>query len=162
MLELNTVGYAVDLDSPVGRMRLMASATGLRSLTLGDDGRKTRADRHVLLEAGARALRRYFDGEPLPDDLPLDLEHLTAFRRTVSLTLRAGVPAGTVITYGELAVMVKRPRAARAVGRVLATNPLPVFIPCHRVVGGSGPGGFGPGLRCKQQLLGFEGVKLRL
>lgn len=157
------VGFAtVDLESPVGCLRLVTSDAGLRSLTIGGGGRTRRADRHALLDAGASALRRYFAGEQLPDDLPLDLDDLTPFRRAVSLALRASVPAGRVVTYGELAVIAGCPRAARAIGRVMATNPLPIFIPCHRVVGRTGPGGFGPGLRCKQQLLRVEGVKLRL
>ena len=151
---------AVDLDSPIGRLRLSGSDSGLRSLTIGRDHRRWRADRHALLDAGVRALQRYFAGEPLPVDLPLDLGELTAFRRAVSLALRARVPAGTVVSYGDLAALVGRPRAARAVGRVMATNPLPIFIPCHRVVGSNGPGGFGPGLRCKRQLLRIEGAKL--
>lgn len=153
---------AVDLRSPIGWLRLTASDAGLSSLLIGGGGGERRTDRHPLLEAGARALRRYFAGEALADDLPLDLGGLAPFRRLVSSVLRYRVPAGTTVTYGELAVMVGRPRAARAIGRVMATNPLPIFIPCHRVVGSRGPGGFGPGLRCKQQLLHLEGAKLRL
>jgi len=70
------------------------------------------------------------------------------------------IPAGVTWRYGDLAVHLGRPGAARAVGRALGGNPLPVLIPCHRVVGATGLGGFSCGLAWKRYLLGLEGVKV--
>ncbi len=83
------------------------------------------------------------------------------FRRTVLETLRREVPWGETVTYGELAAMGGRPRAARAVGTAMASNPVPLVIPCHRVVASNGLGGYGgadgrPDL--KRALLALEGV----
>lgn len=106
----------------------------------------------------AQALERYLAGEPMDwPELPLDLEGLTAFRREVLETLVRKVRHGQIITYGRLAALVGRPGAARAVGRVMATNPWPLVVPCHRVIGtGGNLTGFGPGLEMKKFLLDLE------
>lgn len=119
-------------------------------------------------EALRQALVRYLSGrEPDWPELDLPLETLTPFRRTVLETLRREAPFGRFLTYGELAERSGRPGAARAAGRVMATNPWPLLFPCHRVVGGR-PGrnvvdpkrltGFGPGLPMKEFLLKLEGI----
>jgi len=69
------------------------------------------------------------------------------------------IPYGQAVTYGELAELVGRPRAARAVGRAVGTNPLPILVPCHRVVAAGGLGGYGPGPSWKERLLALEGWK---
>jgi AraC family transcriptional regulator, regulatory protein of adaptative response / methylated-DNA-[protein]-cysteine methyltransferase len=100
-------------------------------------------------------------GRPRPDaaDLPLDV-HATAFRRRVWEALRH-IPAGETRSYGQVAEAVGAPRAARAVGTACATNPVPIVVPCHRVVASGGNlGGYSGGLDRKRQLLGAEGVKV--
>ena len=92
--------------------------------------------------------------------VPLDLTGLTPFRRRVLVALRR-VPRGRTITYGELARRAGCPGGARAVGGAVGANPLPVIIPCHRVIAAGGrPGGFGLGLPLKRRLLALEGVRL--
>lgn len=92
---------------------------------------------------------------PLP---PLDPRG-SAFQLAVWAAL-AEVPAGEVVTYGELAALAGYPGAARAVGSAMRANPLPLFIPCHRVVAASGLGGYGGGLALKRALLAAEGVEV--
>ena len=109
------------------------------------------------------ALLAYFDeSTPIPDDLPILIDTLTGFQREV-LSLVQRIPMGTVSTYGELARQLENENASRAVGQVLAANPLPVIIPCHRVVRSDGSvGGYGGilGSERKIALLKHEGVIL--
>lgn len=95
-------------------------------------------------------------------DVPLDRAQWTSFRRRVSEELQR-VPPGQTVTYGELARRAGSPKAARAVGGAMASNPFPILVPCHRVVGANGlPGGFtaAGGLETKNRLLEIEGVHL--
>ncbi|MHB8641855.1 MAG: methylated-DNA--[protein]-cysteine S-methyltransferase [Gaiellaceae bacterium] len=93
-------------------------------------------------------------------DIPLDLDGLTPFGRDLARALRA-VPRGEVVTYSELAALAGRPRAARAAGTFCAQNRLAIFVPCHRVVGATGLGGYGDlGLDYKRRLLALEDVSL--
>ncbi len=97
---------------------------------------------------------------PEADTLPLDV-HATAFRRRVWEALRR-IPMGQVRSYGEIAQEVGAPRAARAVGTACATNPIPIVVPCHRVVAANGKlGGYSGGLARKRQLLAAEGAKVQ-
>ncbi|MEU8530766.1 MULTISPECIES: methylated-DNA--[protein]-cysteine S-methyltransferase [Streptomyces] len=106
-----------------------------------------------------RQLAAYFAGELREFDLPLDWTLATGFNREVLRELAAGVPYGTVVGYGDLADRVGQPGAAQAVGAAMGANPLPVVVPCHRVVASDGTlGGFGGGLETKRQLLALEGV----
>jgi methylated-DNA-[protein]-cysteine S-methyltransferase len=90
-------------------------------------------------------------------DLPLDTRNLTVFTLNVLQNLRLHAPRGVVTSYGRLAALCGSPRAARAVGGVMARNPWPLFYPCHRVLTGSqGIGGFGPGIELKRVLLSLE------
>jgi O-6-methylguanine DNA methyltransferase len=108
----------------------------------------------------AAALTRYCDGRLKQFGLPLDFGKSSRFTRRV-LDVCARIPFGEVITYGELARRAGRPRAARAVGRVMATNPLPIVVPCHRVVASDGSlHGYGGGLEMKKRLLKLEGVEV--
>ncbi|WP_318207197.1 MULTISPECIES: methylated-DNA--[protein]-cysteine S-methyltransferase [unclassified Streptomyces] len=112
-----------------------------------------------LLAGAIRRLDRYFAGEPGDVDLPLDWSLTAGFNRQVLRELASGVPYGTVVGYGELAGRVGQPGAAQAVGAAMGSNPLPVVVPCHRVVESDGGlGGFGGGLETKRQLLALEGV----
>ncbi len=104
-------------------------------------------------------VRDYVAGKRTTFDLDLELSWMTPFRRDVLLACYA-VPRGEVATYAELAARVGNPRAARAVGNVMRTNPIAVVIPCHRIVGSNGSlTGFGGALDMKQQLLNLEGVR---
>lgn len=108
------------------------------------------------LNAFKDKLRRYLLGEAVGFDEPLDLAGATAFQRHVWLAVRE-IPRGETRSYGQIARQMGRPRAARAVGRALASNPLPIVVPCHRVVGSDGNlGGFGGGLEMKRRLLEME------
>jgi methylated-DNA-[protein]-cysteine S-methyltransferase len=90
--------------------------------------------------------------------VPLDLSWCTPFQQGLARALR-GVPWGEVVTYGELAALAGRPRAARAAGTFCAENRFALFVPCHRVVGAGGIGGYGPaGVELKRRLLALEGV----
>ena len=86
-----------------------------------------------------------------------DLEGMTPFQRSVLAALST-IPAGEVVTYGELAAAAGKPGAARAVGNVMASNPIPLILPCHRVVATNGLGGFTGGLDIKRKLLRLEGA----
>lgn len=112
-----------------------------------------------LLAEPIRQFRAYFAGERRDFELPLDWSLISGFNRQVLRELAAGVPFGTVVGYGDLARRVGQPGAAQAVGMAMGANPLPVVVPCHRVVERDGGiGGFGGGLETKRQLLALEGV----
>ncbi len=112
-----------------------------------------------LLAEPIRQLRAYFAGQRRDFELPLDWSLISGFNRQVLRELAAGVPFGTVVGYGDLARRVGQPGAAQAVGMAMGANPLPVVVPCHRVVESDGGiGGFGGGLETKRRLLALEGV----
>ena len=118
-------------------------------------------ENHLTMKA-AGLLRRYFTGEKVTFELAIDLRGFTSFQQTV-YTEVSKIPYGMVKTYGEVAGAIGRQRAARGVGTAMARNPLPIIIPCHRVVGGSGDmtgySGTG-GVVSKRLLLTMEGVVL--
>jgi methylated-DNA-[protein]-cysteine S-methyltransferase len=109
----------------------------------------------------AKAFEAFFDGDPHAlDDVPVDLGSVHGgFRRSVLETLHRLVGPGETVSYAELAEMSGRPGAARAVGTVMARNPMPIVVPCHRVVASNGGlGGYGGGLEMKRALLELEGA----
>lgn len=113
-------------------------------------------------QAMAEALARYVAGEEARwPKIPADMGCLPPFTRRVLEELRR-VPAGQALSYGELAARSGRPGAARAVGQVMAANPWPLVVPCHRVLASGGRlGGFGPGPEMKRWLLELEGFTPR-
>ncbi|MFD5452562.1 methylated-DNA--[protein]-cysteine S-methyltransferase [Streptomyces sp. NPDC003470] len=112
-----------------------------------------------LLAEAARQVEAYFAGERHDFELPLDWSLISGFNRQVLRELASGVPYGSVVGYGDLAGRVGQPGAAQAVGAAMGANPLPVVVPCHRVVGSDGGiGGFGGGVDTKRRLLALEGV----
>ena len=112
----------------------------------------------VLAEA-VRQVDAYFAGARRGFELPLDWSLTAGFNRQVLRELASGVPYGAVVGYGDLAKRVGQPGAAQAVGTAMGANPLPVVVPCHRVVESDGGiGGFGGGLETKRKLLALEGV----
>ena len=110
----------------------------------------------------SRQLREYLAGSRTSFSLPLDLRRMSDFQRTVLLAA-AEIPRGQVTTYGQLARRIGRPGAARAVGQALGHNPIPIILPCHRVLASNGTlGGYTArdGVRTKARLLRLEGAQL--
>ncbi len=105
-----------------------------------------------------RSIEAYFkNGNGDFSGYRFDLEGMTPFQRSV-LDAIAKIPAGETMTYGEVAAAAGKPGAARAVGNVMAHNPIPLMLPCHRVVASNGLGGFTGGLEVKRKLLKLEGA----
>ena len=163
---------AYDLvDTPIGSLLIAATERGLCRIAYDADPdeeveRLARAfGVRVLrsakpIDPARRQLDEYFEGHRNRFELPLDIAALADFNRRV-LDELARVPYGEVVTYGELAARAKRPRAARAVGTVMNRNPLPIVLPCHRVIGANGKlVGYGGGLERKEALLRLEGALL--
>ena len=149
------------VDSPIGPLGLVASDTGLRALIF--DGRRIRAEgRSAVLDEAGRQLAAYFTGELVTFDLPFELQG-TEFQRRCWLAL-ASIPYGQTVSYGEQARRLGLAGdAARAVGAANGRNPLPIVLPCHRVIGADGSlTGFGGGLHVKRYLLEHEGALLPL
>jgi methylated-DNA-[protein]-cysteine S-methyltransferase len=123
-------------------------------------GKYTLIPSDAKVRALAKQLQDYLAGKRTEFDVELDLSHVTPFRRDVLLEC-ARIPRGQVATYGDLARRVGSPLAYRAVGHTMATNPIPIVIPCHRVVGvNNALTGFGGGLDMKRRLLALEGAAL--
>ncbi|MGQ9463778.1 MAG: methylated-DNA--[protein]-cysteine S-methyltransferase [Candidatus Fervidibacter sp.] len=111
-----------------------------------------------LAEECARLISRYLQGEPVAlERVPIDCENLPPTYRSILMTLRRKVGFGRTVTYGELARLCGMPRATRLVGQVMAKNPVPLLVPCHRVIRSDGSsGGFSGGLEQKERLLKLE------
>jgi methylated-DNA-[protein]-cysteine S-methyltransferase len=149
------------IDSPIGPLGLVASEARLQALLF--DGRRIRPEgSSPVLADAARQLEAYFDGELVSFDLPIEL-HGTEFQRGCWLAL-ASIPYGQTVSYGEQARRLGLGSdAARAVGAANGQNPLPIVLPCHRVIGADGSlTGFGGGLHVKRFLLEHEGALLPL
>ncbi|UYN94950.1 MAG: methylated-DNA--[protein]-cysteine S-methyltransferase [Enhydrobacter sp.] len=149
------------VDSPVGRLALEADGdalTGVRWAAAGERARDT--VKTSLLREAERQLQRYFRGRLERFDLPLAARG-TDFQRRVWAMMR-DIPFGETATYGGLAMALNS--GPRAVGMACGRNPIPIVVPCHRVLGSGGTaGGFsgGRGLPTKRQLLAIEGVVLQ-
>lgn len=146
------------LATPIGPLTLEAGDAGLRTIWFGARDAPADAPRgeHPVLDAACGQLREYFAGERRVFDLPLDVSRGTEFQRAAWLAL-AEIPYGATTTYGAQARRLGRPDAVRAVGAANGRNPLPVVLPCHRVVGAGGAlTGFGGGLPVKRALLDLE------
>ena len=148
------------VDTPIGPLGLIASETGLRSVLF--QSKLTPQGSSPVLDAAARQLEAYFGGDLVRFDLPLEL-HGTEFQRRCWLAL-ASIPYGQTVSYGEQARRLGLgPDSARAVGAANGRNPLPIVLPCHRVIGADGSlTGFGGGLDVKRYLLEHEGALLPL
>jgi methylated-DNA-[protein]-cysteine S-methyltransferase len=149
-----------EISTPVGRLRLAGGERGLRSISFQNRFRPAEPGEIALsTEAPFREaiaqLEAYFAGELRRFDLPLAPEG-TPFQREVWSALTA-IPYGETVSYGELARRLGRPAASRAVGAANGQNPIPIVIPCHRVIGADGSlTGFGGGLAIKRRLLDLE------
>jgi methylated-DNA-[protein]-cysteine S-methyltransferase len=149
------------VDTPIGPVGLVASDTALAAVLF--DGRRVCAEGgSPVLDEAARQLGAYFAGDLISFDLPLEL-HGTEFQEQCWLAL-ASIPYGQTVSYGEQARRLGLgPDAARAVGAANGRNPLPIVLPCHRVIGADGSlTGFGGGLHVKRYLLEHEGALLPL
>lgn len=148
------------VKSPVGQIRIAQSADGLVEIALGDGLARHKLDaawRYVEnLECEAtEQLRAYFNHELKEFDVKLVIEG-TDFQRAVWLSL-ADISYGETMSYGELAKNIGRPKAVRAVGAANGRNPIPIILPCHRVIGSDGSlTGYGGGLAVKAELLSME------
>jgi methylated-DNA-[protein]-cysteine S-methyltransferase len=162
------VAYATT-DSPVGPLLVATTSDGLVRLAFAqeDDDQvlgqlAERVSPRVLesparLDAVRRELDEYFAGGRDHFELALDWRLSGGFRRTVLERLYADVEYGRTVSYLELATMVGNPKASRAVGTAMATNPIPIVVPCHRVLRSGGQlGGYGGGIPAKEKLLQLE------
>ena len=162
------VGFDV-VESPVGPLLMAATDRGLCRISFEPDP-ELHLDRlakefgprvlrsSATVDAAHRQLDEYFAGRRPGFELDVDLRATAPFAHRV-LDELAQVPFGETTTYGTLAARVGAPRAARAVGTVMNRNPLPIVLPCHRVVGSNGSlTGYGGGLHVKERLLRLEGV----
>jgi methylated-DNA-[protein]-cysteine S-methyltransferase len=157
--------YYCYTETPVGELLVAGDAEGL-SLIGFPQGTMRRApepdwifNEKPLAEA-CRQLREYFAGERREFDLPLNLNG-TDFQVSVLSALR-DIPYGETVSYGEIARRVGRPKAVRAVGAANGRNPIPIIVPCHRVIGSTGDlTGFGGGLDTKEALLRLEAEHTR-
>jgi methylated-DNA-[protein]-cysteine S-methyltransferase len=165
------------LDTPVGRLSVACSAAGVTKLRYGDApadaprraAKPGRAER-TLLGVALAELAEYFGGQLKSFSVPVDLSGTSGVRRAVLSVLHESVGFGETITYGGLAQRAGLAEGtltgggqvlpARVVGQVMASNPCAIIVPCHRVVAGSGLGGYsgGTGTDVKQWLLIFEGA----
>jgi methylated-DNA-[protein]-cysteine S-methyltransferase len=159
------------LRTPIGRLLLVQGERGVVRV-----GFEEEPEDHVLAEVAAalgprivgsdrelattrETLEAYFAGEGDPHELPVDLSLVHApFRRVVLETLHDEIARGEVVTYGALALRAGNPRAHRAAATACARNPVPILVPCHRVLPGSGGiGNYGGGPKRKRALLELEG-----
>jgi methylated-DNA-[protein]-cysteine S-methyltransferase len=168
------VAYAM-LDSPVGRLLVARTPVGLARIAYIDGDVEesvlselaSRISPRLLaaprqLDDPRRELDQYFHGRRRSFEIPLDLRLMTDFARRV-LTATAAIPYGSVSTYREVATRAGSPRGSRAAGNALGSNPLPIVLPCHRVLhSGGGLGGYTGGLDRKRLLLGIEQGQLPL
>jgi methylated-DNA-[protein]-cysteine S-methyltransferase len=163
------------LSTPIGRLLVVEGPNGLVRIGWQEDDedralaeiaaalgpRIVASDRELSVERDA--LSNYLEGGTDRLELPVDLRLMAApFRHRVLEELHAGVHRGETVTYGELAARAGNPKASRAVGSACARNPIPIVVPCHRVLPGSGGiGNYAGGPERKRALLALEGVTSR-
>jgi len=156
---MTTATATMPLDTPIGRLVLESDGDVLIGVRLPNERRQGVRDVDdvpPVLKETASQLDEYFAGERTEFELPMELDG-TAFQREVWTELTR-IPYGKTISYGELARRVGRPNGPRAVGQANGRNPIPIIVPCHRVLASNGIGGYGGGLTVKRALLELEGV----
>jgi methylated-DNA-[protein]-cysteine S-methyltransferase len=158
-----------EMNSPLGRLFVAISAQGLCAIDFGRseaeflqrlDPRARLEEHSPELEHAMAQLREYFSGDRSNFNLPIDLSALTPFQRSV-LETACRIGRGEMWTYQRVAKEMGRPKSSRPVGQALAHNPVPIVIPCHRVIASDGSlGGYsgGSGLKAKRWLLQLEGA----
>jgi len=165
------VAYA-NVDTPVGPLGVAITDAGLVKVALrpGEEDFLAEISANISprifeqpakLDDVRRQLDEYFNGRRTTFSLQIDWQLSHGFRQMVLKTLFSDVQFGQVVSYGELAKRVGHPKASRAVGTAMATNPVPIIVPCHRVLQASGRvGNYGGGPAMKRQLLTHEGALL--
>ncbi|WP_238419755.1 methylated-DNA--[protein]-cysteine S-methyltransferase [Gordonia sp. 'Campus'] len=152
------------LATPVGVIAVDSDGLAVVGISWQDGSSPhTEAASDPVLTEAIRQLRAYFGGSLIEFDLPVCLDRLSGAARAVLTALQREVAHGQTITYGELAALSGTRMSARGVGTIMGCNPVPLVIPCHRVVAGDGLGGYsggahGQGLSTKRWLLEFEGA----
>ncbi|MGH9393744.1 MAG: methylated-DNA--[protein]-cysteine S-methyltransferase [Terriglobales bacterium] len=152
--------YRSLLDSPLGPLTLVVSAKGARAIRFGSSPAAGEDENRARTAPLARQLDQYFAGRRRKFDLELDWSGTTPFRQKVWRALMR-VPYGATASYADIARAIRQPLAFRAVGQANRSNPLPIVVPCHRVLGADGSltGYSGPTrLDLKAQLLALEGA----
>lgn len=152
------------IKTPIGPITLTCRGEKVRRLSLGNPlpDRDFAFGTNLICNRVEDQLKEYFHGNRKAFEIPLDWEQLRGFQRKV-LEIVSGIPYGSVLTYGQVAAKAGSPKASRAVGGALAHNPLPILVPCHRVVSSSGhlTGYLGQkGIEIKRWLLELEGLKV--
>lgn len=150
--------FAWKYDTPVGDLWIGETGGAVTNVWFGESGVLTAVTRKEtpLLQETVRQLREYLDGKRKAFDVPL-APMGTDFQRRVWDALLE-IPYGETRTYGQIAAVIGNPNASRAVGLANNRNPIPIFIPCHRVIGSDGKlVGYGGGVEMKRQLLSIEG-----
>ena len=155
------------VESPIGKLLIAGDQESVRQINFAKNGKPSKPEpewqessRGPVAQA-ARQLREYFAGSRTDFDLPLSPQG-TEFQRQVWRRLQE-IPYGETISYGQLANQIGNPKASRAVGLANGSNPIPIVIPCHRVIGSNGKlTGYGGGLPIKEKLLALERRQLRL
>jgi methylated-DNA-[protein]-cysteine S-methyltransferase len=161
MTSKQTVRNHLVVASPVGKLRLVASDKGLIAIDVRNNAKevvtvKDSSAQAILLKT-KKQLEQYFAGKRTSFDIALDLVG-TEFQVQAWRAL-CRIPFGKTISYGQQASNIKKPKAFRAVGSANGKNPIPIIVPCHRVVASDGSlGGYSLGLKMKKQLLALEGV----
>ena len=163
MMKYPTGAVTAAIDSPLGTIRLAASAQGLFSVWFDaqadspDASHWARDPNHAVLQQAARHLNDYFSGQRRQFDLPLDLSAGTSFQQAVWRALLE-IPFGQTSSYGKVSAAIGKPKAVRAVGGAIGRNPLSIVVPCHRVIGANGAlTGYSGGMQRKVALLQLEG-----
>lgn len=163
--------YYAAIDSPVGRVFVAASTTGVARVAFGRTDsafvRQVRQQLHAeVVRSSARLgaileqLDAYFAGKRQSFAVPIDAQLMTPFQQRV-LDAARQVPAGQLASYGDIARAIGQPKASRAVGQALGHNPIPIVIPCHRIVASNGKlGGYIGGPTIKRKLLALEGARV--
>jgi methylated-DNA-[protein]-cysteine S-methyltransferase len=171
-LPAGTIYYAT-MDSPWGKMLLADKGKGLFLLKLNidkssksedfteEDGNIKISRNDAYFESLKQQLNEYFEGKRTQFDWELDISTGTEFQQKVWQAMKK-IPYGKSLSYGELARKIGKPKASRAVGNACAKNPIPILIPCHRVLGSQGKlGGFSAGLMIKKALLDREKIPFK-
>lgn len=163
---------AASVKTPLGKIWILATESGLREIRLADDGKPTRPEmdargwklvrKKKWTDPARKMLERYLNGLERRLQIELDLAIGTPFQRRVWDAARR-IPYGAVVSYAELASMAGGSGAQRAVGNALGANPVPIVVPCHRIIhADQSIGGFSSGLRWKRHLLTIERGQLEL
>ncbi len=161
--ESKGVSFALLEETPLGPVAVWATRHGVRRIGFVDqefvDRHKDDDSLDAAVLPAVRQLEEYFAGNRKRFEITIDLSGATPFQRRIYQRLQR-IPAGRVVSYGDLADELGEPGAARAVGQAVGANPLPIIVPCHRVVRSDGRlGGYSGGLQRKVALLSLEGVE---